>query len=68
MRDDEIGVAEVNVRCQRRQKQPRQSADREQADEPKAIKHRRVIRDRSFVKRRRPVENFNRRWDRDRET
>src|SRR5437868_14227717 len=45
MRTDEIGVAEVNVRRQCRQKHARQSADRDQADEPKAINHRRLLRE-----------------------
>ena len=59
MCDDEIGVAEVHVRGQRRQKHSSHPTDREQADEAEPIEHRRVVRDRSFIKRRAPVKDFD---------
>ena len=68
VRDDEIGVAQMNVSSQRRQKQSGHPADRKQADEPKPIKHWRVVRNRTLIERRRPVKDFNGWRNRDRET
>src|SRR2546421_4817741 len=68
VRDDKVRVADVNVYGERSQKQPGHAAESEQTDEAERIEHRRVVRDRSFVKRRRPVEDFNGRGNCDRET
>ena len=40
--DDEIGVGHVHVDRERREEQPGQPADREQADEAERVEHRRV--------------------------
>ena len=68
MRDDEVGVVHVDVEAHRREEQPGEAADREQAEEPERIQHRRVEADRPFVDRRRPVEHLDRRRHRDDET
>ena len=57
----------VHVEAERRQEQAGQSADREQPDEADRVEHRRLPRDRSLVQRRRPVEDLDRRRDRDEE-
>ena len=61
MRDDEIGVGHMHIDGERGEKQSRQAADRKQPDETKRVEHRRLKRDRAFVQRRGPVENFDRR-------
>ena len=57
----------VHVEADRREEQPGQPADREQADEAERVEHRRLPRDRALVDRRRPVEHLDRRRDRDQE-
>ena len=59
VRDDEIGIAQVHVGSERSHEQTGHATNREQADKAEPVKHRRVVRNRSFVKRRRPIENFD---------
>ena len=59
VRDDEIGVGDVHVQSDRREKQPREPADREQSDEADRVEHRRLPRHRSLVHRGRPVEDLH---------
>ncbi len=42
VRDDEIGVVDVDVDGQRGEEQPGQAAQREQADEAQRVEHRRL--------------------------
>ena len=67
VRDDEVGVGHVDVEAERGEEQAGQAADREQADEADGVEHRRVPRDRALVHRRRPVEDLDRRGNRDQE-
>src|ERR1044072_9725631 len=41
-----------------------QPADQKQPDKSETVKHRRLVRDRALIKRRRPVKDLDRRWDR----
>ena len=67
MRDDEIGVVDVDVHAQGRQEQSRHAAEGEQADEPQGEEHGGLEGDRSLVQRGRPVEDLDRRGHGDQE-
>ncbi len=64
---DEVGVVQVDVDGQRAEEQARQSADAEQEDERQGVAHRRLERDRALVHRGQPVEDLDRRGNRDAE-
>src|SRR5438876_10917187 len=55
VRHYEIRITQMHVHCQRRQKQSCHTTNRKESNEAEGIKHRRLIRDRRLVKRRRPV-------------
>ena len=65
VRDDEVGVVEVDVEAERGQEEPGEAADEEQAQEAERPDHRRLPPDRALVHRRRPVERLHGRRDRD---
>ena len=67
VRDDEVGVVQVDVEAERRQEQSGQAAHEEQAQEAEDEHHRRLPPDRALVERRRPVERLDRGRNRDRE-
>ena len=62
---DEVGVVQVNVGCESSQEQARQSADPEQEDECQGVAHRCLEADGTLIHRSQPVEDFDRRGDRD---
>ena len=57
--DDKVGVAQMNINCQSGQEQAGHTSNGEQSDEAQRIQHRRVVGDRGFVKRCRPVEDLD---------
>ena len=65
VRDDEVGVGHLPVDRERREEDPREAADREDADEAERPQHRRVERDVPAPDRREPVEDLHARRDRD---
>ena len=68
VRDDEVRSAQVHVGRKRSQEQAGQASHREEADKSERVEHRRFIGDRAFIKRRSPVEDFNRRRNRHQKT
>ena len=60
VRDDEVGVREVDVHPHGRQEKPGETADREESHEPDDPVGRRFPRHRALVHRRRPVEGLHR--------
>ena len=62
VRDDKIGVVEMDVDGDGREEKPGQPSDREQADEAEGIQHGSIVRHRSFVESRSPVKYLDRRW------
>ena len=63
--DDEISVMHMHIHAQRRQKQAGQSAHGEKANETACVKHGSMKRDRAFIEGGGPVEDFDRRRNRD---
>src|SRR4051794_12781894 len=55
VRDDEVSVVQMNVEGECREYQPRDAADREQADEAQRVEQRSLELNLPFVERRRPV-------------
>src|SRR4029077_16969193 len=68
MRDDEVGVVQVNIGRERGEKEPGEPAHGEKSDEPESVKHRCLIGDRTFVKSRGPIKDFDRGGNGNRET
>ena len=54
-----VGVMDVDVNSERSQKQARQTAHGEQANEAKGVKHGRLVGDGTLVERGRPVKNLD---------
>ena len=61
VRDDEVGVGQMDIDCHGRQEQAGKSADGEQPDEAERVQHGRFIGDRAFIHGGGPVENLDRR-------
>src|SRR5207245_1752558 len=59
VRDDEIGVVNVNVQAQAGKEESGEAANQKKADETEGVKHGRVPGNRTFRKRRGPVEDFD---------
>src|SRR6266478_1703812 len=59
MSDDEISIMDMNINRQRREKKPGEPADGKKSNEAQSVKHRRLKGDRTFVKRGRPIEDFD---------
>ena len=63
MRDNEVGVRDMNVDCQCRQEQAGETAYRKQPDETEGVQHRGRKYDRPFVHGCCPVEDLDGRRD-----
>src|SRR5258708_1290448 len=61
VRDDEIGVVNVNVQAEAGEKETGEAADHEETNEAERINHGRIPGDGAFVERRSPVKDFYRR-------
>src|ERR1700716_3554749 len=63
--DDEIRLRQMNVHPKRTQEDARHATDREQAQKPERVEHRRLKGDRTLLQRKRPVEDLDSRRHRD---
>src|SRR5262249_7463681 len=59
VRDDEVGVMEMNVEAEASKEKAGKTADGEEADEAERVEHRRFPRNRTFIESGRPVEDFD---------
>ena len=59
MRDDEVGVGDVDVDAQCRKEQAGEVSDGEQAEKTEGVEHGGVVADGTFIKSGRPVEHFD---------
>src|SRR5260370_34294156 len=58
VRDDEVGIVDVNIQAEAGEEEAGEAADHEEADETEGVKHRRVPRDRTFVKGGGPIKDL----------
>jgi len=57
--DDEVGVGNVDVDAERREKKSGEAADREESEEAEGVEHGRIVVDGALVESGRPIENFD---------
>src|SRR5579883_127987 len=65
VRDDKVGIRDVDIDAERRQEQAGHTTHREQTDEAERVKHWGVQIDAALIHRRGPVEDLDCRWYRD---